>query len=365
MVKLSLRAAILLMLVTLMAVWAAPAAARPILPAEDPATLTRRVVELVNEEREKAGLLPLKWNDALAAAATRYAQDLAARNYFAHNSPEGTTPVSRAKDAAYPAYGWGGVYVGENLARGYSTAEAAMRGWMASEGHRNNLLNPKYRETGVGMAVATSGAVVFAQEFGSSPRQLPIFVNRDAESTDSANVTLSITSEDVSDWGSVGKITQMMVSNSSDFAGASWEPYSRAKAWTLGSEPGLKTVYVRLKDEKGNVVASSDHIVLSGRQHRVLMTEAMPQRASSPIARLQLKLGFKSLADQIPEVVGEPTSEEQSDGAGNSIQTTTKGLLVWLKSFNWTAFTDGFWTWINGPFGVQKRTNGQKFDWER
>ncbi|MHB1162902.1 MAG: CAP domain-containing protein, partial [Chloroflexota bacterium] len=264
--KLPLRAAALALLVALVAAWPAPALARPAPVDDDSSTLTRRVVELANQERQKVGLLPLRWNESLAAAATTYAQDLAARNYFAHNSPEGTTPVSRARDVGYAAYGWGEVYVGENLARGYSTAEGAMKGWMASEGHRNNLLHPKYRETGVGMAIAASGAVVLAQEFGSRPRVLPIFIDGDAESTESTDITLSVSSEEVSDWGSVGKLTEMMVGNGPDFAGARWEPFAMTRAWGLSPQPGLKTVYVRVRDKKGTVVESSDHIVLTGRQ---------------------------------------------------------------------------------------------------
>ncbi|MGE5619940.1 MAG: CAP domain-containing protein [Sphingomonadaceae bacterium] len=359
--RLQVRVAAFALLVVMVAVWTVPVSAGPN-AVEDPATLTRRVAELVNQERLKAGLLPLKWNDTLAAAATTYARDLAARNYFAHNSLEGSTPASRARDAGYDAYGWGGVYVGENLARGYSTAEGAMAGWLASEGHRNNLLHSKYRETGVGMAVAANGGVVLAQEFGSRPKVLPVFIDGDAETTDTTNVTLTLTSEEVSDWGSVGKLTEMMVSNAPDFAGARWEPFANTKYWKLTPQPGPKTVYVRLRDAKGTVVESSDHIVLTGRE---AMNVAATEPAAIAQSKPQFRLGFKTLAELIPKVVGVPLSEEQADSDGNSIQMTSTGLMVWIKSTNWTAFTDGFWTWINGPFGLQRRTNEQRFDWER
>jgi hypothetical protein len=49
---------------------------------------------------------------------------------------------------------------------------------------------------------------------------------------------------------------------------------------------------------------------------------------------------------------------------GDGLQSTTRGLMVWRKSDNWTAFTDGFRTWINGPSGVQERLNTQRFPWE-
>ncbi len=77
------------------------------------------------------------------------------------------------------------------------------------------------------------------------------------------------------------------------------------------------------------------------------------------------KLGFKALADQIPDVVGAPTENEHFNPSnGNSEQHTTKGLMVWRKADNWTAFTNGYMTWINGPYGLQSRLNTARFPWE-
>ena len=46
------------------------------------------------------------------------------------------------------------------------------------------------------------------------------------------------------------------------------------------------------------------------------------------------------------------------EGPGNSLQATTNGILVWRKADNWTVFTNGVTTWLNGPYGVQSRLNG-------
>ncbi len=67
----------------------------------------------------------------------------------------------------------------------------------------------------------------------------------------------------------------------------------------------------------------------------------------------------------IPDVVGQPLENEHYGANGDSLQQTTKGLLVWRKADNWTAFTDGSTTWINGPFGLQSRPNTDRFDWEK
>jgi hypothetical protein len=76
-------------------------------------------------------------------------------------------------------------------------------------------------------------------------------------------------------------------------------------------------------------------------------------------------LGFAALHDLIPEVVGECVDDEYHDPlTGDALQHTTGGLLVWRKSDNWTAFTNGSQSWVNGPPGLQQRQNDQRFWWE-
>ncbi len=78
----------------------------------------------------------------------------------------------------------------------------------------------------------------------------------------------------------------------------------------------------------------------------------------------EFRLGFKVLADQIPNIVGEPLENEHWDANGDSIQRTTTGLMVWRNSDRWTAFTNGYMTWILGPYGLQSRLNTQLYPWE-
>ena len=81
--------------------------------------------------------------------------------------------------------------------------------------------------------------------------------------------------------------------------------------------------------------------------------------------RPQFVLGFAALAEQIPEIVGEPLENEHHDPAsGDTHQRTTTGLMVWRKADNWTAFTDGYRTWINGPRGLESRLNTERLPWE-
>ena len=75
--------------------------------------------------------------------------------------------------------------------------------------------------------------------------------------------------------------------------------------------------------------------------------------------------GFQAIQSQIPEVVGDCLENERFNPAnGNTEQRTTGGLLVWRKADNWTAFTDGHTTWVNGPDGLQNRPNAERFPWE-
>lgn len=76
-------------------------------------------------------------------------------------------------------------------------------------------------------------------------------------------------------------------------------------------------------------------------------------------------LGFAALHALIPAVVGGCLDDEQHNPAnGDGLQHTARGLLVWRKADNFTAFTDGYHTWVNGPYGLQERLNSQRFPWE-
>ena len=79
----------------------------------------------------------------------------------------------------------------------------------------------------------------------------------------------------------------------------------------------------------------------------------------------QFVLGFETLRDLIGhDVVGECLENEHYEANGDGLQQTTGGLLVWRKADNWTAFTDGYRTWINGPNGLEQRLNTERFEWE-
>lgn len=96
-----------------------------------------------------------------------------------------------------------------------------------------------------------------------------------------------------------------------------------------------------------------------------LVTLTNPPSNSVAASDCTFKLGFKALAEQIPQIVGNClTDEVYNPQNGDSTQMTEKGMLVWRKADNFTAFTDGNQTWINGPYGLATRLNTQRFVWE-
>lgn len=102
---------------------------------------------LVNRERADAGLSPVTWSPALADAAQRHAEDMAALNYFDHQSKDGRDFATRARQAGYD-----GSPTGENIAKGQRNPTQVMQSWMNSTGHRNNILAARSTELGVGLA---------------------------------------------------------------------------------------------------------------------------------------------------------------------------------------------------------------------
>lgn len=97
----------------------------------------------------------------------------------------------------------------------------------------------------------------------------------------------------------------------------------------------------------------------------VVFTTAILSAPVAQAANCQFVLGFATLASMIPQQVGQCLENEQHNPTnGDGLQHTTKGLLVWRKADNFTAFTDGYFTILNGPYGYEERLNAQRFAWE-
>lgn len=105
------------------------------------------LVEETNMQRASGGLAGLSINSKLNAAAQAKANDMAARNYWSHNTPEGNPPWVFFSNAGYEYKA-----AGENLAYGFDSSNTTVVAWMNSPGHRANIMNDTYTEVGFGIA---------------------------------------------------------------------------------------------------------------------------------------------------------------------------------------------------------------------
>jgi uncharacterized protein YkwD len=145
-------------------------------PSEQNLALVRAATLcLINREREGSGESPLAVNARLERVAQKHSQDMASGDYFDHVGPRGDTPASRMRAAGYLS-GSGGYEIGENIAWGtlwLATPRSIVAGWMASAGHRANILDGYFRDTGIGisprplasLARGQAGAM-YTQDFG-------------------------------------------------------------------------------------------------------------------------------------------------------------------------------------------------------
>lgn len=122
-----------------------------------------RIFELINAERARQGLRPLAFNERLGQMARIQAQNMAHFQKMAHVLPEARLPTL-ADRAHYTGYPFG--EIAENVALGYPSPEAVVRGWMNSSGHRRNILNTGVVETGIAIARSSAGGLYYCQVFG-------------------------------------------------------------------------------------------------------------------------------------------------------------------------------------------------------
>jgi uncharacterized protein YkwD len=157
-------------------------------PALDIAALEGRVHALVNAERQLARLDSLQTDERLNRIARRHSEDMAKRRFFSHVNPDGQDPTERARVGGYVCRKQNGKVitqgVAENLAMGYLYSRAFIRGnqtdyewkspeaiaaesvknWMASDGHRRNILDKNYTLAGMGVAIDEADKKVYVTQ---------------------------------------------------------------------------------------------------------------------------------------------------------------------------------------------------------
>jgi uncharacterized protein YkwD len=141
----------------------------------DPAwvALELEVLELVNQARAQGGNCgtegnfppsgPLTINPALTCAARVHSLDMAENDFFSHTNLQGQGPGWRLGQAGYNGNGWG-----ENIAAGYGSPQQVVSGWLDSDGHCSNMLNPGFSQIGIGYAYGAGSSYghYWTQAFG-------------------------------------------------------------------------------------------------------------------------------------------------------------------------------------------------------
>lgn len=144
---------------------------------------TNVLVDLANENRVKNNVIPLTRNHKLDQAASLKANDMIERQYFAHFSPDGTTPWSFMLESGYDF-----LYAGENLAINYHDPKSVDEAWMNSATHRENLLNQNFRDVGIATKEGTyqsGNSVYVVQMFGAQDEKpLPTFPKEEIKNED-------------------------------------------------------------------------------------------------------------------------------------------------------------------------------------
>ncbi|GAB1640422.1 CAP domain-containing protein [Krasilnikovia sp. MM14-A1259] len=124
------------------------------------ATLQSQLVTYTNNTRVRAGCRPMRVDSRLLLAARGHSAYQASTNRMSHIGSHGSTFVTRAHTAGYA---WP---MSENVAYGYRTASETMKAWMASPGHRANILDCRAKAFAVGVYYAKNGTPYYSQEFG-------------------------------------------------------------------------------------------------------------------------------------------------------------------------------------------------------
>ena len=127
------------------------------------------IIQLANQARRTAGLPELSYNEKLHQSALAKAEDMKAKGYFEHVSPEGLQPWFFAEQVGYNYKTFG-----ENLAEGFFSARSVHQAWMNSEGHRENILSKSFSEIGVAIVAFEQNGLksyLIVQHFGTQLKE--------------------------------------------------------------------------------------------------------------------------------------------------------------------------------------------------
>jgi uncharacterized protein YkwD len=227
--------------------------------ADDNADLIARetqLIYLVNLERDKQGIPPLRWNRELSEAARWFARDsidgaVTSCDHLDSND-EGLGLRMRRFGYTNP------IAFGELIVCGFVEPDAAVYGWKMNPDNEHAqykmMLDTRFREAGVGYHYSeAAGRGMVGLNLAGDETYAPVVIDLEAPTTPDSNVSLYI-------YPTQSPPISIKISNSPIFLGASWQPYAAAVDWSLAPGVGWRTVYVLLRDSNGETTLSSDSV---------------------------------------------------------------------------------------------------------
>jgi uncharacterized protein YkwD len=232
-------------------------------PANAQSTDKASILVAINRLRLTNGLAPLAFNPALEKAAQRHSDDMAAKGFVDHTGSDGSSATDRISAAGYPA--WPSTKaMAEIVYAGSQGFDEALAFFVKDETQLRNIMNPRYREMGIGISSKTSAentsTAYWALTFGAQPNVLPIFINDGALLINAPQVAIHLTQEEAVPGGegnAMGSAIEIRISSDSTFAGVNWQKWESLIPFSFDATPGLKTVYVELRDGGGRSTIST------------------------------------------------------------------------------------------------------------
>jgi hypothetical protein len=227
------------------------------------ANLKQDALAQINRARLTNGLAPLAYSPLLEKAAQRHSDDMARNSFISDAGSDDSTAKDRMVNAGYTAWSNDRLIWGENLYADVSDFSAALSFILNDSSQSRILLNPRYREIGIGVGTAEGGKLYWTLLYGAQPNVLPAFINDGAAVTNNATVAVRLSQEDAVVNGEsnvIGRVIDVRLSSNANFAGATWQPWQPLLEYKFDTRPGIKTVYAQYRDGAGRTASATASI---------------------------------------------------------------------------------------------------------
>ncbi|HEY3291084.1 MAG TPA: CAP domain-containing protein [Anaerolineae bacterium] len=295
------------------------------------------ILMAINRARLSSGLAPVASNPALEKAAQAHSEDMAVRGIVDHTGTNGSSAVDRLAAAGYPAWLQTRVWA-ENVYAGSHGFAEALDYFLRDPTQSRSILDSRYREVGIGIKLGTSSTgtqlAYWTLDFGSAPNVLPVFINDGVTTINTPQAAIHLTQEEAVPGGegnSVGRIIDIRISADAAFKDVAWERWEPLIPFTFDSKPGLKTVYVQMRDGGGRITVSTASVlydpnatpqqVLVGPGSQVTTSieiEATPVETPTPISTA------------VPIHTAQPTRSAARDNSNDPAATPTAVAIARL-----------------------------------